>query len=411
MEDRLHEFMAGAVEHVEPEEVIELARQLVRVPSHTPEGEVEAAALLEHFFQQAGIPTTRQGVDEFGVNVIAMFSGKKPEVGLLFNGHLDVVPPSSAMSHPPFDAIVESGRLWGRGAADMKAGLAAMSCALAAIRRAGYLLEHTLILSAVASEEQGCRGTARLIHNGLRARWAVVGEPTGLDLVIAHKGVDRYQVVVEGRSAHESMPELGLNAIVHAARLINALDTHLLSAAGPPVHPMLGHATYNIGTIEGGLSRNMVPDHCMFRVSKRWLPGDSPEAILAEIEAALAAAGSEARVSVVQEADVQRVPRPPLELRPDHALTRTLAQTVTQMTGRPPALRGWAAYSDGGLLQMAGIPTLVFGPGELQLAHSDQEHVQIDEVVTAAKLYTAFAVVACAANDLRERGQGGQRLC
>jgi acetylornithine deacetylase/succinyl-diaminopimelate desuccinylase-like protein len=277
----------------------------------------------------------------------------------------------------------------------MKGGIAAMACALAAIQRAGSPLERSLLLSAVASEEQGCRGTARLISSGVSARWAVVGEPTGLDLVIAHKGVDRFQVIIEGHAAHESMPERGLNAIVHAARIIGALDKHLLSATQQQVHPLLGHATYNIGTIEGGLSRNMVPDRCMFRISKRWLPGDSPEAIRSEIESAVAAAGSEARISVVREPDVEQVPRPPLELRADHPLARALVATVAHLIGPSPALRGWAAYTDGGLLQMAGIPTIIFGPGDLELAHGDDEHITLEDIITAARLYAAFAVVAC----------------
>jgi acetylornithine deacetylase/succinyl-diaminopimelate desuccinylase len=341
----------------------------------------------------------QQGVDEFGVNVIAALSGKNPEIGLLLNGHLDVVPPSSAMRYPPFDAIIQDGRLWGRGAVDMKGGLAAMACALGAIQRAGSLLDRSVMLSAVASEEQGCRGTAKFIQSGVSARWALVGEPTGLDLVIAHKGVDRYQVIVEGRAAHESMPERGLNAIVQAARVIGALDEHLLSVGQRQAHPLLGQATYNIGTIEGGLSRNMVPDRCMFRISKRWLPGDSPEAIRSEIEAAIGGAGSETRISVVREPDVEQVPRPPLELMPEHPLVRALASTVAQLTGRAPSLRGWAAYTDGGLLQMAGIPTVVFGPGDLKLAHSDDEHVLLEDVISAAKLYAAFAVVACSSTD------------
>jgi acetylornithine deacetylase/succinyl-diaminopimelate desuccinylase len=399
MEEQVRNLIARVVEHIEPAAVTSLARELVRVPSHTSEGEVEAAAVLGRFFGQAGIPTVQQGVDEFGVNVIAALSGKNPEIGLLLNGHLDVVPPSSAMRHPPFDAIIQDGRLWGRGAVDMKGGVAAMACALAAIRRAGSTLERSIMLSAVASEEQGCRSTARLVRSGLSARWAVVGEPTGLDLVIAHKGVDRYQVIVEGRAAHESMPERGLNAIVHAARVITALDKHLLSATHQHTHPLLGHATYNIGTIEGGLSRNMVPDRCIFRFSKRCLPDDSPEAIRAEIEAAIAAAESEARISVVRETDVEQVPRPPLELMPDHPLARALAATVNHFTGRTPALRGLGGYTDGGLLQRAGIPAIVFGPGDLTLAHSDDEHIALEDIIIAAKLYAAFAVVACSGKD------------
>jgi len=395
VEAGVQDFLGIAREHIEPEALVRLARQLICVPSHTPEGEIEAAAVLEEFLQQAGIPSTRQQVDEFGVNVIATVPAREGVDGLLFNGHLDVVPPSSAMAYPPFDATLEGNRLWGRGAADMKGGLAAMACALVAVHSAGVPLKRPVMLSAVASEEQGCRGTAALINRGVSARWAMVGEPTDLNLVIAHKGVDRYQVTVEGRSAHESMPERGINAIVHAAHIISALDTQLFPKTKQHIHPLLGHATYNIGTIEGGISRNMVPDRCMFRISKRWLPGDSAEAIRAEIKTAIRKADSEAQVSVIREPDLKAVPRPPLEIAPDHPLTQTLSRAVSYVTGRMPDLRGWAAYTDGALLQEAGIPTVVFGPGDLRLAHSDDEHILLSDVITAAEVYTAFALMAC----------------
>jgi acetylornithine deacetylase/succinyl-diaminopimelate desuccinylase len=380
---------------IDPEAVVALTRQLIAVPSHTPEGEIGAAVVLERFLQRSGIPTARQEVGDFGVNVIATVSAESDEIGLLFNGHLDVVPPSSAMTHPPFAAIVEEDQLWGRGAVDMKGGLAAMACALTALQNAGVPLKRSVMLSAVASEEQGCRGTAVLVRRGVSARWAVVGEPTSLDLVIAHKGVDRYQVTIEGRSAHESMPEKGINAIIHAAHIIAILNEKLIPEVGQHDHPLLGRATYNIGTIEGGISRNMVPDRCMFRISKRWLPGDSSEAIRDAIEAAIHRADPEVQISVVRERDVEEVPRPPLEISPDHPLTRTMAAAISRVTGRNPAIRGWAAYTDGALLQVAGIPTVVFGPGDLELAHTDDEHILLSDVITAAEVYTTFALMAC----------------
>jgi acetylornithine deacetylase/succinyl-diaminopimelate desuccinylase-like protein len=276
----------------------------------------------------------------------------------------------------------------------MKGAVAAMACAFVAIRRAGVPLKRPVTLTAVASEEKGNRGTAALVRQGVRAACAVVGEPTGLDLVVAHKGVDRYQVIVEGRAAHESMPERGLNAIVQAAYIITALDASLLPKVKEHSHPVLGQATYNIGTIEGGISRNMVPDRCMFRIAKRWLPGDSPEAIRAELEAAIRAARPEAQVSLVREADMERVPHPPLELEPGHPLIHTLAEAISHVTGQSPALLGWAAFTDGALLQAAGIPTIVFGPGDLALAHGDEEHIVLSELVTAAEIYAAFAAMA-----------------
>ncbi len=379
---------------MDPEKVIGLARALVAVPSYTPEGEIQAAAVLERFFQEAGIATRLQPVEDVGVNLIATLPGDSEQVGLVLNGHLDTVPPSSAMPYPPFDGVIRDNLLWGRGTVDMKGGLAAMACALTAIHVAGVPLKRSIVLSAVASEEQGNRGTAALVRDGFRAQWGVVGEATGLDLVIAHKGVDRYRVTVEGRAAHESLPERGVNAIVAAAHLITALDKNLFPRVKLQSHPFLGHSTYNIGTIQGGISRNTVPDRCTFQIAKRWLPGDSPAAIRAELDETIRAVTTEARVSLVREPDMERVAHPPLELAPDHPLTRSLAATVERVTGHLPALRGWPAFTDAALLQEAGIPAVVFGPGDLDLAHSDAEHIPIAQIITAAEIYTAFAVLA-----------------
>jgi succinyl-diaminopimelate desuccinylase len=398
------DLAAGVGEHLNPDSVINLARELVSVPSDTAEGEEQAAAVLEDFLEEAGISTTRQQVEDVGVNLIATLPSESGDVGLHFNGHLDVVPPSSSMPFPPFDATVKDGQMWGRGTVDMKGGLAAMACALAAIRAADLPLKRSIMLSAVAAEERGNLGTAALVHQGVNVEWAVVGEATGLDVIVAHKGVDRYRVIVEGRSAHESMPELGVNAITYAARIITALHESLWPRVQEHVHPVLGSATYNIGTIQGGISRNMVPDRCVFQIGKRYLPGDSPEAIRAELEEAIAACEvePEARVSVAREPEFDRVPHPPLEVHPDHPLPHALSSTVARLTGRTPRMRSWGAFTDAALLQAAGIPAVIFGPGDVSLAHTDEEHIALSELVTAAEVYALFAIVACGLEDMTD---------
>ncbi len=394
----IDDLLAGLYQHFNDNTVLDLARKLIAVPSHTPAGEKEAAAVLARFLEQAGLTPQCQRVEDVGVNLLATLPGEGRETALILNGHLDTVPPSSSMAYPPFDAVIRDNWLWGRGSCDMKGGLAAMACALAMIRAANLPLKRSVIFTAVASEEQGNRGTAALIQKGLKAKWAVVGEPTGLDLVIAHKGVDRYRFQIEGRAAHESLPERGTNAIVAAAHLIAALDRNLFPKVRRERHSLLGPATYNIGTIQGGVSRNTVPDRCIFQVSKRWLPGDSPAAIRRELEETIREVETEAQVSIFREPDMERVPHPPLELAPDHPLTRTLAMTVQRVTGRVPALSAMPAFTDAALFQDAAIPAVVFGPGDLGLAHSDGEGIPISQLGQATRVYAALAVIA--ANDL-----------
>ena len=214
-------------------------------------------------------------------------------------------------------------------------------------------------------------------------------------MVIAHKGVDRYQVIVVGRAAHESLPDRGLNAITQAARIITVLDNNLFPQARQHTHPLLGPATYNIGTIHGGISRNTVPDRCVFQIAKRWLPGDSPQAIRAEIEAAIRAVQPEANVSVVHEPEFDLIPHPPLEISRQHRLTRSLSGVVRMMINRRPVVRGMAAFTDAALLQAAGIPSIIFGPGSIGLAHSDEEHVPLSELHAAARVYATLALLLC----------------
>jgi acetylornithine deacetylase/succinyl-diaminopimelate desuccinylase family protein len=392
--EKRDDLLAVLFKHLDADIVLDLARDLIRTPSHTPPGEEAAAAVLERFFERAGLPTQIQRVEDVGVNLIATLPGDREETALLLNGHLDIVPPSSSMRYPPFDPVIHDDLLWGRGSCDMKGGLAAMACALAMIRAAGLPLKRSVVLAAVASEEQGNRGTAALIQKGLRARWAVIGEPTGLDLVIAHKGVDRYRFQIEGRAAHESLPERGTNAIVAAAHVIAALDRNLSPEVRRQTHPLLGQATYNIGTIQGGISRNTVPDRCTFQISKRWLPGDSPAAIRTELENGIRDVQTEAHVSITREPEFDRIPHPPLELAPDHPLTRSLTETVDRILGRKPALSGMPGFTDAALLQHAGIPSVVFGPGDLKLAHSDGEYVPVSELLQATKVFAAFALIA-----------------
>jgi len=390
----IDDLLASLYQHFNEDTVLDLARELIAVPSHTASGEEKAAAVLARFLEQAGLIPQFQRVEDAGVNLLATLPGEGEETALVLNGHLDTVPPSSSMPYPPFDAAIQDNLLWGRGSCDMKGGLAAMACALAMIQAANLSLKRSVIFAAVASEEQGNRGTAALIRKGLRAKWAVVGEPTGLDLVIAHKGVDRYRFQIEGHAAHESLPERGTNAIVAAAHLIVALDRNLFSKVMREKHSLLGPATYNIGTIEGGVSRNTVPDRCTFQVSKRWLPGDSPAAIRRELEKAIREVKTEAKVSFVREPDMERVPHPPLELDPDHPLTRTLAMVVHRVIGRMPALSGIPAFTDAALFQEAAIPAVVFGPGDLGLAHSDGENIPISQLGQATRAYAALAVIA-----------------
>jgi acetylornithine deacetylase/succinyl-diaminopimelate desuccinylase len=379
--------------HISAAEVLDLARRLVAIPSFGPEHgwESDVARALEDLLRAEGLAVSRQPVADGRENLTAVLAGVQSGPPLLMlNGHMDTVPPSSAMRQP-FAADVAGGRLWGRGAADMKGGLAAMVMAVIALRRAGVRPTRPVMLAAVAMEEMGNSGTfalARALADaGAPASFAVVGEPTGLDLVTAHKGVDRYQITVRGRAAHAATPERGLNAIVRASRLIAALDDALARVAQAQTHPLLGSASYNIGTISGGISRNTVPDRCTFQIEKRYLPGDSAAQICAEMQAVVEQTLGPDGAEVVHEDGFDRIAHPPLSIASEHPGVRALAVAAEEVTGRPPALIGWPAFTDAAILQAHGMPAVA--------AHADDESVPVAELWAAARIYIRLALRLC----------------
>jgi acetylornithine deacetylase/succinyl-diaminopimelate desuccinylase-like protein len=289
----------------------------------------------------------------------------------------------------------------------MKGAVAAMTVAFAALRRAGVRPPRQLVLAAVIGEESGSIGTAALCarrpaagHHEIKADGppadlAVVGEPSGLAIIPAHRGVYRCDVVVRGRAAHGSTPELGVNAIVLAARLIAALDDRLPEMWKGQRHPMLGGPSVNIGTIRGGVAANVVPDQCEFTFMKRWVPGDSPERIRADLEAVIAGSMGADRAEVVRDSTLDGVLHSPLDIAVDHPLVQTLAEAVEAATGRPAAIGRFQAFTDAAVLQAAGTAAVVCGPGDLALAHTDEEHVELDALHAAARIYAGLALRLC----------------
>jgi succinyl-diaminopimelate desuccinylase len=265
----------------------------------------------------------------------------------------------------------------------MKGAVAAMTAAFVALRRANVRPPRPVMLAAVIGEERGNLGTAALGAGGPPADLAVVGEPSSLAIIPAHRGVYRCDVVVHGRAAHGSMPELGLNAIGLAARLIVALDERLPEMWKAQRHPVLGGPSVNIGTIHGGIAANVVPDRCEFTFGKRWIPGDSPERIRADLESVIAASIGAGGAEVLADEAFDAVPRPPLDLPADHRLARALGKAVEAVTGNPAAIGRFQAFTDAAVLQAAGTPAVVCGPGDFALAHTDEEHAA-NALATAA---------------------------
>jgi acetylornithine deacetylase/succinyl-diaminopimelate desuccinylase family protein len=383
----------AAAEAVDADEVVRMARALIAAPSENPGGtEDAAAAVASDLLAELGAdPRTVRG--EAGrPSVIARFGGGGGP-RLAWSGHLDVVPAGdpAAWDHPPFAGTVVEGRLVGRGAADMKGPVASAIAAVAAVRRAGVDLGGTLDLHLAADEElTGLHGTKVLWETGLLDQDAcIVGEPTGMSLGLAERGGAWVTATARGRAAHGSTPQLGVNAITSMARLLLRLEEVLPDLE----HPLVGRPTVNAAIVAGGDAPNVVPDRCEVDIDRRILPGeDDPEAVLAPFS----------RLA----ADLRREhPEVELEFRlrewteaaeadGDSAIAVECREAVRAETGAVPRDVGFTGITDARFyLNQARMPAVILGPGSLEVAHTANEWVAVDDLVTAARVY-ARAFVA-----------------
>lgn len=370
--------------------------ELVRFRTVNPPGdEGPLAAHLAGRLEGVGLAVELHEVLPGRPNVVARLRGRAARPALVFNTHMDVVPPGSGWTRDPFGGEVVDARLYGRGAADAKGSLAAFLLAAEALARSGLPLEGDLVVTAVVDEETGSQGARRLAP-GLPADYAIVGEPTGLDVVIAHRGSLRPVVAVEGRASHSSQPAAGVNAVQMAARAIAALEAYA-GTFGGRVHPLVGSPTLAVTMVRGGVKENMIPDRCEFTIDRRLIPGETEAEALAGIERVLEALR---RADPTFRAAVARlVPTTggPAETPADAPIVPALLRAGRAVLGREPALTGLPAACDMVHFRATGIPTAVCGPGDLARAHTADEWVEVGEVATAARIYALVALDLLAA--------------
>ena len=369
--------------------VIDLLASLVGIdsvnPAHGGPGEAAVAAFVAEWFGRRGIETFRQEVLPGRENVVAVLPGRDRSRRIVFEAHMDTVS-AAGMTIAPFTPTVRDGRLYGRGACDTKGGLAAMMHAVAEVHAARQVPPCDVWMAAVVDEEHAFAGVSRLVA-GLAADAAVVAEPTGLTIVPATKGVLRFSIDVHGVAAHSSKPHLGVNAISHAARLIQALDgLHAKLAATS--HPLLGPATGAVTMISGGVQINVVPERCSLAIDRRLIPGETPDGVLAGYQAVIdTLAGEHAgfRATLQPPALVDG----PLDT-PADAPAVVAALGVCAELGLPGRVEGVPYGSDASKFARHGVPAFVFGPGSIDQAHAAVEYVPTESVERAAAFYRAY---------------------
>ena len=374
---------------MDQDRLVELTSSLVAVDTRNPPGN---EAPIEEVVRTALGPRTARwrSVEPAPgrLSLIAEIShpeGPDPDrPTLIVNGHLDVVPVNAAAwSHNPFDPQVVDGRLYGRGSADMKGGIAAAICALDVLEKAGRVSGCNLVFHLVADEERGGRwGTQVLLDEGhIRGDACLVPEPTDLQLCVAERGLLQGRIHIAGRPGHGSRPREGVSAVEHGAKVVLALHA---ADFGGPEHPLLGRPTANVGTISGGTTFNTVAESCIVGVDRRILPGATLESTRAEIEERIDGAGVEGlryrfELDTFGEAS---------EMSPGDPWVKQVGEAVARATGREPEVIGMTFTTDARFVRnQAGIPAVVCGPGSVAQAHGDDEYVEVSRLVDAAAVF------------------------
>jgi len=284
----------------------------------------------------------------------------------------------------------------GRGTVDMKGALAAMAGALVDIRGSGGLEAGRVTLAAVIDEEMESLGAEALIRSGFKADGCVIGEPTENRVAIGHKGLEWLEVTFTGRAAHGSTPEAGISAIAAAAHFASLVETELVTGFERRRDPVLGLPAINLGTVRGGQQPSMVAADCRIQLDRRWVTTETVEQVFADLEEILARVRA-ARPGL--KTHLERMPEGmatmvhgPLVIDPGHPLVLAARGALQDECADAGALTVFPAWTDGALISReAGVPTLVWGPGELKLAHSAEESVPVDDILLAARLYAAAA--------------------
>ena len=379
---------------IDPRAVTGLATRLVALPSENPPGREEGVArLVGKFLHSAGLKVEYQSIEPRRSNLVARLDAGAAGSGptLLLCGHSDTMPAAGGWTINPFSGKIIDGKLYGRGSADMKGGLAAMAVACAALKRSKIPLKGSLVLAAVIDEEAHGIGAQCLVESGLKADWAVIGEPTGNTPVIVSNGQINFEFTLHGQAGHGSTPSSGHSAILDGIYLANAILKYAERELPGRSHPLVGPASINIGTFCGGVQTSIIADTCTITVDRRVSPGETTgkavremESILAEVRAEYP--GLEATLSIPY-------CLPPVEISEDEAVVGALRRAAEVFTGKRPEPAGMRATTDAATLAgSGGISTVVFGPGSIAQAHKPDEFIDVDELVNAAYIYAHTAV-------------------
>ncbi len=377
------------------EELLALLQKLIAIESVNPtlagngSGEATIAQFMASYLQQIGLDVQLQEIAPNRANVVGILRGAGKGKSLILNGHLDTV--SLSGMETPLQAEFKDGKVWGRGAYDMKAGIAAMVMALKYLLEKQIKLKGDVFLTLVVDEEYASIGTEAIV-NEYAADAAIVCEPTNLAVVIAHKGFAWIKVEIYGKAAHGSMPSRGVDAIVNAGKFLTALDRFEKTELAKKNHPLVGPPTVHASLISGGIELSTYPDYCKIELERRTIPGENRETVTEEIKRI---------VDEMHAKDPQFNAsfevffyRPALEVSKDELIVQSVEKARSNLLRQEPAFQGMGGWLDSAILSSAGIPTVIVGPSG-NGAHSAVEFVEFESVVATTKILIATIMDFC----------------
>ena len=379
--------------YLDEAEVLELTQAMVRVnTSNPPGGEFALAEGLRTWAREAGLEGESFPLGNGRGNLLLRLRGVGDRPALAFAGHLDTVPVGEEpWRFGPHSGTIDDGRLYGRGASDMKGGIAAALAAASAIARSRTPLLGDLFIAATADEEVGCLGATDLVkRRALEEVGAlVIPEPTDLQVWIAEKGALWLQIKTLGKAAHGSAPHQGLNAILPLARLTCLLQNFKLPHTP---HSILGGPTLSVNTIAGGTKVNVVPAAATLEIDIRLVPGQDPEEVHRMVEDLVQQAVTETAPGVQWVMETLAL-RPPVETAADAGLIQVVRECVEAVTGMAPQIGGASYFTDAAILVPAlQIPVVICGPGDPAQAHQANESVEVRKLLEAARAFTLIAL-------------------
>ena len=383
-------------------EAVRLTQQLIRIPSHkfAENRESNASEFIYNYCLENGLEVEFQEVEGLRRNVIARLKGNGTGKNLIFNGHIDTVPPYE-MTIEPFSGDIVDGYVLGRGSNDMKGAVACMITAMIKIKNSGKPLGGDIILTAAVGEEEKSDGTEYVVKSGIRADGAIVGEPSNYGYALGHRGLEWLEIRIKGKIAHGGIPELGINAISKAAKLIMKIEDELMPKLKLRQNEWMGPSVMNFGLIKGGTQPSSVADSCIIQIDRRYLPGEDVESAIKEYqdiidELSLEDPEFKAEIIRMESNLMEEFDHAPLIAQPDSEIALTVYNVLKEFVNKEPNIEKRRGWTDAGVLSTYGkIPTVVTGPGDLKYSHAKDEKIPVADLVNYVEIYTKIAEKFC----------------